>query len=38
MPELPEVETVVRDLRAARLIGRRIVRARVFWNKTVAAH
>ena len=37
MPELPEVETVVRDLRAARLIGRRIVRARVFWNKTVAA-
>ena len=37
MPELPEVETVVRDLRAAGLAGRRIVRARVFWPKTVAA-
>lgn len=37
MPELPEVETVVRDLRAARLVGRRITEARVFWQKTVAA-
>ena len=37
MPELPEVETVVRDLRAAGLAGRRIVRARVFWPKTIAA-
>ena len=37
MPELPEVETVVRDLRAAKLAGRRILRARVFWPKTVAA-
>ena len=37
MPELPEVETVVRDLRAAKLVGRRIVRARVLWRKTVAA-
>ncbi len=36
MPELPEVETVVRDLRAARLVGRRIVKARVFWRKTIA--
>lgn len=25
MPELPEVETVVRDLAAAELVGRRIV-------------
>ena len=37
MPELPEVETVVRDLRAAGVAGKRIVRARVFWRKTVAA-
>lgn len=37
MPELPEVETVVRDLRAAGLAGKRIVRARVFWPKTIAA-
>lgn len=37
MPELPEVETVVRDLRAAGLVGRRIVRAQVFWPKTIAA-
>ena len=36
MPELPEVETVVRDLRAAGLAGRRIVRARVLWPKTIA--
>lgn len=36
MPELPEVETVVRDLRAAHLVGRRIVQARVFWRKTIA--
>ena len=37
MPELPEVETVVRELRAASLVGRRIVRAQVFWPRTVAA-
>jgi formamidopyrimidine-DNA glycosylase len=36
MPELPEVETVVRELREAGLVGRRIVRARVFWSRTVA--
>ena len=36
MPELPEVETVVRDLRGAGLVGRRIVRARVCWRKTIA--
>ena len=36
MPELPEVETVVRDLRAAGLAGRRIVRTRVLWPKTIA--
>ena len=37
MPELPEVETVVRELRKAGLVGRRIVRAQVFWPRTVAA-
>lgn len=36
MPELPEVETVVRDLRAAGLIGRRIIGADVFWPRTIA--
>lgn len=35
MPELPEVETVVRDLRP-HLIGRRIVGAEVHWQKTIA--
>jgi formamidopyrimidine-DNA glycosylase len=35
MPELPEVETVVRDLRAL-LIGRAIVGARVHWQRTIA--
>lgn len=37
MPELPEVETVVRNLKAAGLVGRRIVQARVFWPRTIAA-
>lgn len=36
MPELPEVETVVRDLRAAGLVGRHISRARVYWPRTVS--
>lgn len=35
MPELPEVETVVRDLRP-HLIGRKIIGAQVRWKKTVA--
>lgn len=35
MPELPEVETTVRDLRA-HLVGRRIVGARVTWPRTIA--
>ncbi len=35
MPELPEVETTVRDLRPL-LIGRTITRARVTWERTVA--
>jgi formamidopyrimidine-DNA glycosylase len=36
MPELPEVETVARDLRRAGLEGRRIVGVLVGWPKTVA--
>lgn len=35
MPELPEVETTVRDLRP-QLVGRTITRARVHWERTVA--
>ena len=35
MPELPEVETVVRGLRAGKLPGRRICDARVFWPRSV---
>ncbi len=36
MPELPEVETFVREL-APDLAGRTVVAARVFWPRTVAA-
>ncbi len=35
MPELPEVETTVRDLRP-QLVGRTVTRARVTWERTVA--
>jgi formamidopyrimidine-DNA glycosylase len=35
MPELPEVETTVRDLRP-QLVGRTIRRAAVTWDRTVA--
>ncbi|MDP2989298.1 MAG: DNA-formamidopyrimidine glycosylase family protein, partial [Kiritimatiellota bacterium] len=35
MPELPEVETVVRELRAGGLIGRVITRARAFWKPMI---
>lgn len=35
MPELPEVETTVRDLRP-HLVGRTILRAAVTWDRTVA--
>ena len=37
MPELPEVETVVRDLRACGLVGLQIMSAHVFWPRSVAA-
>lgn len=36
MPELPEVETIVRELRAAQLEGRTIVGAAVYWPRTVS--
>ncbi|HOU21876.1 MAG TPA: DNA-formamidopyrimidine glycosylase [Kiritimatiellia bacterium] len=36
MPELPEVETVVCELRAAGLRGRQILQARILWPKTLA--
>jgi formamidopyrimidine-DNA glycosylase len=41
MPELPEVETIVTNLRQGRedqasLIGRRILRAQLLWDRTLA--
>lgn len=36
MPELPEVETIVRELRDAHLIGIKIDHANVFWDRTIA--
>ncbi len=35
MPELPEVQTVVNDLRAAGLVGATITHARVFWPRSI---
>lgn len=36
MPELPEVETIVRELREASLIGLQIIKAIVFWDRSIA--
>ena len=36
MPELPEVQTVVNDLKEAGLVGATVTRARVFWPQTIA--
>ncbi len=36
MPELPEVQTVVNDLKCADLIGRVILKAQVYWPKIIA--
>ncbi len=36
MPELPEVQTVVDSLNSLKLKGRRVMRARVYWPKTIA--
>ncbi len=38
MPELPEVQTIVDDLKAAGLIGRSIVKSTVHWAPTIAGH
>ncbi|MFA6706685.1 MAG: DNA-formamidopyrimidine glycosylase [Sphaerochaetaceae bacterium] len=35
MPELPEVETVCRDLRSCGLIGKPITQATVLWDRTI---
>jgi formamidopyrimidine-DNA glycosylase len=35
MPELPEVQTVVNDLKAAGIVGSLIVGSRVFWQRTI---
>jgi len=37
MPELPEVETIVRDLKAQGLAGSVIQEARVYWNRSIAS-
>ena len=36
MPELPEVETIARDLNAAGLVGKTLICARVYWDRTIA--
>jgi len=36
MPELPEVQTIVNDLKSAGLIGATITGAQVFWPRTIA--
>jgi formamidopyrimidine-DNA glycosylase len=36
MPELPEVETIARDLNAAGIVGRTVACGRVFWDRSVA--
>ncbi len=36
MPELPEVETIVRELNQSNLVGKKILKADIFWPRTVA--
>jgi formamidopyrimidine-DNA glycosylase len=36
MPELPEVETIARDLNAIGIVGKTLAGARVFWKRTIA--
>jgi formamidopyrimidine-DNA glycosylase len=36
MPELPEVETIARDLRKAGIVGRTLTCARVYWKRAIA--
>lgn len=37
MPELPEVETIVKDLKLAGLIGKKIVQAHIYWPRIIEA-
>lgn len=37
MPELPEVETIVRELRDSHLIGKKIRQVKVFWARSIAS-
>lgn len=36
MPELPEVETIVQELNESHLIGKKFLRATVYWNRTIS--
>jgi formamidopyrimidine-DNA glycosylase len=36
MPELPEVETIARDLNAGGIVGKTLAGAQVFWERTIA--
>jgi len=36
MPELPEVTTIVRELREEALIGKKIVSAKIYWERSIA--
>jgi len=36
MPELPEVETIARDLKSAGIVGKTISCAHVYWTRTIA--
>jgi len=36
MPELPEVETITRELVENQLVGKQILEAKVFWNRTIS--
>lgn len=36
MPELPEVETIAKDLDAAGIVGKTLTGARVYWKRTIA--
>lgn len=38
MPELPEVETIVRGLKKQGIFGARITETAVYWPRTVATH
>jgi formamidopyrimidine-DNA glycosylase len=36
MPELPEVETIARDLKSAGIVGKTLSGAHVYWTRTIA--